>query len=174
MQKDQYVLMVCWKGRTAAEARARTRGVAGATTRNKQGLRPEGRDQTCNWSIRVNCVTSEEGSTSWVVATGGKANHLADHNHQLEVSAAVHANRNAILSDEMKEEIRCLAEHNMKPTDLAHFMSVKYPQLQVTAKDVSNITSKDGCPPDWGQAARALNLLQKLKDRDPGWVIEVR
>ena len=35
----------------------------------------------------------------------------------------------------------------MKPTNLAQLMSGKYKDLLITAKDVSNISSKDGFPP---------------------------
>ena len=62
----------------------------------------------------------------------------------------------------------------MTPIDLAQLMSGKYKDLLITAKDVSNITSKDGFPADWGQAARVVSLLQSKKQHDAIWVIELR
>jgi hypothetical protein len=167
--------MVCWRGRTFAEAISGRVGSAdGATTRKKQGVRPDRKDNTCGWSIRVKRLTSKEGINSWVVATGRDDHHLADHNHHLDPQAATHASRNTHVPDDIKLEVRLLAQHHMKPTDVARFMNEKYSYLQLTAQDVSNITSKDGFPPDWSQAAKALNRLQQHKDLDSGWVIEVR
>ena len=145
-----------------------------ATARKKQGVRPGRKEQTCGWSIRLTCVTSEGGINSWVVATGKDGHHLADHNHHLDPGAAKHASRAANVSNDIKLEIRLLADHHMKPKDVAHFMNHKYSYLQLTAQDVSDITSKDGFPPDWSQAAKALNILHQNKDRDSGWVVEVR
>jgi len=62
----------------------------------------------------------------------------------------------------------------MTPIDLAQLMSGKYKDLLITAKDVSNISSKDGFPADWGQAARVVSLLQSNKQHDAIWVIEIR
>lgn len=118
--------------------------------------------------------TSEEGITSWAVKTDGIIRHHTEHNHRLEPRAARHARRNKSVSDEQRVEIRSLAAHNMKPTDLAQLMSGKYKDLLITAKDVSNISSKDGFPADWGQAARVVSLLQSNKQHDAIWVNELR
>ena len=109
-----------------------------------------------------------------VATSRNDQHHLRDHNHHLDLQAATHASRNTHVSNDIKLEIRLLADHHMKPKDVAHFMNHKYSYLQLTAQDVSNITSKDGFPPDWSQAAKALNILHQNKDRDSGWVVEVR
>ena len=134
-----------------------------ATARKKQGVRPGRKEQTCGWSIRLTCVTSEGGINSWVVPTGKDGHHLADHNHHLDPGAAKHASRAANVSNDIKLEIRLLADHHMKPKDVAHFMNHKYSYLQLTAQDVRISLQRMVFRPTGAKRQRPLTSYTKIK-----------